>query len=276
MVEKGVLSQSKMYFHTPSDFAKEALFYLSYSGTFCCSNDYIVERNNWNSYLFMFVKKGKMRIFYEEKEYMASENSFVFLNCYKPHKYQAEEETVFDWIHFSGNASEAYYNLLYEASGCVFSIANNYVIQDYMTSILHAAKENHVEEDAVSIYIHKILYELKKKSSEVDSLQFKSILEAINYIESSFHTQIKLQDIANCAGLSPYHFSRVFKKHLNCSPYQYLINFRINHAKELLQNTDLSIQEITYECGFNSVPHFIKIFKEHTELTPKKFRNLPF
>ncbi|MEY8738939.1 helix-turn-helix domain-containing protein [Bacillales bacterium AN1005] len=41
-------------------------------------------------------------------------------------------------------------------------------------------------------------------------------------------------------------------------------------------NTDLSIQEITYECGFNSVPHFIKIFKENTELTPKKFRNLPF
>lgn len=141
MMEKGVLSHSKMFFHTPGEFAKKALFHLIYSGTFYCTNKYLIKRDNWNSYLFMHIRKGKVKIQYEGKEFIAAENTFVFLNCYKPHLYQAEEDTVFDWFHFSGNASEDYFESLYSNSGCVYPIDNNFLICDCMKSILVMAEK---------------------------------------------------------------------------------------------------------------------------------------
>ncbi|WP_394236774.1 AraC family transcriptional regulator [Niallia oryzisoli] len=276
MIEKGVLSHSKMFFHMPSEFSKKALFYLIYSGTFHCTNEYLVERDNWNSYLFMYVKKGRMKIQYDQKEYIATENSFVFLNCFKPHLYQAEEDTIFDWFHFSGNASNDYFEFLYSNHGCVYSIYRNFVITDCMSSILDMAERDILDEDEASIMIHKILYELKQLSNHAEGTHINSIRSAIKYLESNYQDQISLIDLANRANLSPFHFSRVFKKHMNCSPYQYLISYRINNSKKLLHNTNLSVQEIAYASGFNSVPHFIKIFKQHTNVSPKKFRDLQF
>ena len=259
-----------------SEFSTKALFYLIYSGTFYCTNEYLIERHNWNSYLFMHVRKGRMRIKYEGKEFIATENTFVFLNCYKPHLYQAAEDTIFDWFHFSGNASKDYFELLFNKNGCVYSIDNNFEIYDCMTSILSMAENNKIDEDAVSIMIHKILYELKQLSNQADAVHINTIRSAIKYLESHYQDQITLNDLADYVRLSPYHFSRIFKKHMNCSPYQYLINYRINNAKKLLHNTNLSVQEIAYASGFNSVPHFIQIFKKHTNVSPKKFRDIQF
>ncbi|GKU83593.1 AraC family transcriptional regulator [Niallia sp. NCCP-28] len=276
MIEKGVLPESKMFFHMSSDFSVKALFYLIYSGTFYCTNEYVIERHNWNSYLFMHIRKGKMRIEYEDKEFIATENTFVFLNCYKPHLYRTEEDTIFDWFHFSGNASDDYFEQLFNNNGCVYSIINNFVIDDCMTSILNMAENDRIDEDAVSIMIHKILYELKNLSNQADEVQLSMIRSVVKYLESHYQDPITLNDLADRARLSPYHFSRIFKKHMNCSPYQYLINYRINNAKKLLHNTSLSVQEVAYANGFNSVPHFIQIFKKHTNLSPKKFRDIQF
>ena len=118
--DKGTLPQSRMYFTMANEFAKKALYHLIYSGTFYCTDKYKVSRDNFNSYLFMYIKKGKMKINYRNHEFVASEGNFVFLNCFEPHIYEAEEEeNVFDWFHFAGNSSNAYFDLLYEKHGCV-------------------------------------------------------------------------------------------------------------------------------------------------------------
>ncbi|MFK4997541.1 helix-turn-helix domain-containing protein [Bacillus sp. N9] len=63
---------------------------------------------------------------------------------------------------------------------------------------------------------------------------------------------------------------------MNCSPHQYLINYRINNAKKLLYNTKLTIKEIAFTCGFNSVSHFTTTFKKHVNVSPNKFRETQF
>lgn len=274
MIERGVLPQSKIFFHMGSEFSTKALFYLIYSGTYYCTKEYITERQNWNSFLFMHVKKGKLRILYEDKEFTATENTFVFLNCYQPHLYQAEEDTIFDWLHFSGNASEDYFDLLFNNVGCVFPIGNNFVVSNCMATILNMAESEQTDEDHISILIHTILSELRQLSIHPD--KFLTIRNSIKYLETHFKEQINLNDLADSAGLSPYHFSRVFKKQMNCSPYQYLISYRINNAKKLLHNTNLSVQEIAFASGFNSPSNFIQVFKKHTNVSPKKFRELKF
>ena len=72
--------------------------------------------------------------------------------------------------------------------------------------------------------------------------------------------------------LSQFHFSRLFKQSLGLSPYQYLIEQRIERAKQLLKETNQSILDIALNCGYNSHSHLSKQFRQVTGMTPKAYR----
>jgi AraC-like DNA-binding protein len=190
--------------------------------------------------------------------------------------YRANEDLVFEWFHFSGNSSQYYFELLFEKRGCVFPIGDNFIIPECMGQILHMAEKGDVNEHFISINISKIMYELNEISNDTADGQEKLIAQAIAYIESHFNHEIHLRELARYVSLSPFHFSRIFRKYTGYSPYEYIINFRINYAKKLLRNTALSIKEISVASGFNSDTHFITTFKKHTNLTPKQFREIQF
>lgn len=86
---------------------------------------------------------------------------------------------------------------------------------------------------------------------------------------------ISLDHIAEAAHISPFHFSRVFKKETHLSPHQFLLNLRIKNATGLLLHTSLSIREIGGRSGFNNPEHFITAFKKRTGLSPNQFRKSP-
>lgn len=276
IIEKGVLHKSEIFFHTPSEFAKKALYCLHDSGVFYCNDKYCVERDSYNNYLIMLIRKGSMTVRYKNQEFQATKDTLVFLNCHQPHMYRANENLIFEWFHFSGIASQHYFDLLFEKSGCTFSIQNNFLIPECMGQILRMAEKGNMNEHFISMNINKIMYELNEISNETKNIQDKIITQAIAYIESHFNHEINLKELAYYVNLSPFHFSRVFKKYTGYSPYEYIINFRINYAKKLLQSTNLSIKEISVACGFNSDTHFMTTFKKHTNLTPKQFREIQF
>ncbi len=276
IIEKGVLHQSEVFFHIPSEFAKNALYCLHDSGLFHCNDKYVVERDNYSNYLIMLIRRGSMTVRYGDQEFQAQKNTLVFLNCHQPHMYRANENLLFEWFHFSGISSQHYFDFLFEKNGCVFSIENNFVIPECMSQILLMAEKGNINEHFISMNIHKIMYELNEISNESTDIQEKIILKAIAYIESHFNLEINLKELAHYVNLTPFHFSRVFKKYTGYSPYEYVINFRINYAKKLLHNTQLSIKEISIAAGFNSDTHFMTTFKKHTNLTPKQFREIQF
>ncbi|MDE6659385.1 MAG: helix-turn-helix transcriptional regulator, partial [Eubacterium sp.] len=71
-------------------------------------------------------------------------------------------------------------------------------------------------------------------------------------------------------------FSKVFKETTGFSPYDYLLSVRLDKAKELLQKTDDSIQNIAFKTGFNSTSNFIYFFKKEMGISPLKFRKIRF
>ena len=71
-----------------------------------------------------------------------------------------------------------------------------------------------------------------------------------------------------------FYLTKLFKKYTSEGLYEYLINFRINKAKELLRTSQIPIYEISEKVGFESVSNFIKTFKQNEEITPLKFRKL--
>lgn len=98
------------------------------------------------------------------------------------------------------------------------------------------------------------------------------MLQISQYIHAHLDQEIKLADLANVAGISQFHFSRLFKQSMGISPHQYLIQQRVERAKQLLKSSKLAIAEIALQCGFNSQSHLGKSFREATGMTPNDYR----
>lgn len=278
--ESGLLQNSCTFFHTPSNMAKDMFFYLICAGHFFCSKNYCVKRNNYNSYLLMYVKAGSGTIHYDSKVFTVNENEVVILNCYKPHAYSSNNWETY-WIHFDGNVSDKFFNLLYERLGCVISLKNSLIIPQYLSLIIEDLKsEKLANEPRISCYIQQMLTELLLISSFTNDDGIKrndsTILNAINYIQINYKNKITLEELSSSVNMSPFYFSRLFKKETGYSPYEYIIITRINEAKKLLKNSNLLIKEIAFMIGFNSESNFVTCFKSHTNLSPKEFRETPF
>lgn len=100
-----------------------------------------------------------------------------------------------------------------------------------------------------------------------------SILQRIvDYIHVHYNKDISLNELAVLAGFSCYHFSRLFKKSMGLSPHRYVINHRIEKAKELLNETEFSIADVAFSVGYENLSHFRNIFYRATGVTPGEYR----
>lgn len=94
------------------------------------------------------------------------------------------------------------------------------------------------------------------------------------FINENLDEDLSLAEIAEIADLSQFHFARVFRKTTGLTPQQYLMQQRIERAKELLAKNDLPIVEISLRTGFKNQSHFTTLFHKFTKLTPKMWREL--
>lgn len=93
-----------------------------------------------------------------------------------------------------------------------------------------------------------------------------------NFIDERCTENIKLDDIANIAGFSKFHFVRIFKQVMNISCYDYLVNRRLTHAERLLIDSDLSVMQVAMKSGFSSLATFNRLFKAKRHCTPTEYR----
>lgn len=92
------------------------------------------------------------------------------------------------------------------------------------------------------------------------------------FVAANLANSFALADLANLAGMSPFHFARLFRDSLGTSPHQYVIGRRMEKAKELLIYSDLKIAEICRELGYESQSHFSETFRRAVGAAPSVFR----
>ncbi len=135
------------------------------------------------------------------------------------------------------------------------------------------------------IELMSILYELadERDYRTLSSTSFSSIKptgdsrrvqKVQEYIEHHYKEAIRLSDLAEIARMTPTAFSRFFKLRTGRSISDYLIDIRLGHATRALVDSTTSIAEICYECGFNNISNFNRIFKKKKGSSPKVFRDL--
>lgn len=99
------------------------------------------------------------------------------------------------------------------------------------------------------------------------------IIMAIEYIRENYHKPITLEEVADYVGISRVYLSQTFKKETNKNIWDYLAQYRLSKAKELLLTSNLKIYAIAELCGFGSPQYFNKIFKRLTGFSPYQFKD---
>jgi AraC-like DNA-binding protein len=97
-------------------------------------------------------------------------------------------------------------------------------------------------------------------------------VESALWIDANSHKPIALDDAAGQAGISPFHFLRLFSEVLGVTPHQYLVRSRLRHAARRLADDDSPITDIAYDVGFNDLSNFVRTFHRASGASPMRFR----
>ncbi len=102
----------------------------------------------------------------------------------------------------------------------------------------------------------------------------EKFLRVCNFINEHCTEDVTVEQLADIAGFSRFHFARLFKQFTNVSYYEYLTQKRIEHAEKLLITPDISITEVAMQSGFNSLSTFNRVFKNMKHCTPSEYKGL--
>lgn len=130
----------------------------------------------------------------------------------------------------------------------------------------------------ILVYIGRSRQTFKQPNTDLSVSRQKEYVEKFlyitDYINAHFAEDLRLEDISSLAGFSKYHFSRLFRQYTDASFYKYLNKKRIEHAKTLLLDPQLTVTEVATLSGFSSLSAFLRMFKQLNKCTPREFRNM--
>ena len=158
--------------------------------------------------------------------------------------------------------------------------------EDFLHLVSSLAAELSAEDAGREIFIAALIeqiivhllrhYSNMRRSDELElsrvGLIDRRIRRAVELMHARLDDDLSLKEIAAASYLSPFHFSRLFKKLTGATPHAYLAGQRVARARLLLAETDLSVTQISSRVGYTSPSHFTKAFRQATGLTPRAFR----
>lgn len=148
-------------------------------------------------------------------------------------------------------------------------------LMNEMLYIVHHAKESPFHLIGHLYLFLDYLTQSAKSKKLVQSSKMSDyyIKEAINYIEQNFQNNITIEDIAAVCGINRSYFGKIFRNSIGRSPQEFLMNYRMVKATELLKLTSLSIAEIGSAVGYENQLHFSRAFKNVYGISPREWRN---
>lgn len=218
-----------------------------------------------SDYHMLYVSKGEIRI---NQQTLKSGDSYLFLPYEQQiYTYKKVENSRYYWIHFTGNkVAETLSHC--EVSSGINRDNNRKQEKDTIFAMLTeelAGCCGETSEFAVSLFFSFLsLF----KSEHTESRRYAKAMKALQSVDNA----VTIASIAESYNISTSHFIRSFKSIYGLTPNEYRQNYRLNQAMHLLKTTNLSVQDISYQCGFSDQFYFSRLFKNKSGLSPYKYR----
>ena len=240
-----------------------------------------------NHFLFHYIISGTGTLYADDstgttKTYhlKSGEGFLIFPNQITTYIADKELPWEYVWIEFDGlRAKEAMDTAGFSLDRPIFHTKKRDMSQKMEEELVYIA--THSDETIFNIIGHLYLfldYFMRSTVSTVvkgsTKLQDYYIKEAITYIEQNFQNDISVVDIANRLGINRSYFGKIFKQTLKQTPQEFLINYRMIKATELLRLTKMSIRDISKAVGYENQLHFSRAFKKIYNISPREWRNI--
>lgn len=243
------------------------------------TNHFRQRRDPIDQYVLIYCVDGSGFFKLKGTEHQVEKNQFFILPAGVPHEYGAQKGgawTIY-WVHFQG-AHAAIYAQGMQAPQSI-NVALNSRIRDRIAifeEILSTLQlGNGIEElrYASSLLHHflasmRYLVQYRKGQKEQPGI----VDAAIHYMQENIESRITLKDILDYVGYSQSHFSSLFKKQTGQSPLAYFNLLKIEHARQLLKETDLKINQICYKIGIEDAFYFSRLFSKTIGMSPTQYR----
>ena len=239
-----------------------------------------------NNYLFHYVLSGKGKFFsvnpktFERKDYNVSPGEGFLICPNEICSYQSDKNDPWSylWIEFNGLKAKLYMD---EAgltpSNPIFKLKenpNSIKIIEEMNFLINNNKKNpSFIIGHLYLFINYLIeFSLNNTLNKLNDINELYIREALNFIEENYSRNISVKDISNRCNLSKSYFTRIFKKHMNITPQEFLIQYKMLKACSLLKDKSLSISQIAELLGYSNQFNFSAAFKKNFNISPSKWR----
>ena len=268
----GISPVSEYDIHTPSSLARRLYLYPLYSGYYKYGPGYFITRASYDSFLLMYLTRGRCEIEADGQPLEARAGQLVLLDYYRPHRYGSRDAWEASWLHFDGPIARAYEQEITARHGRILTPSAG--VPGLLYEIRSALRlPVSIGEAALSArLVHLLDLLLAGREAGQEEPGKDAAAEGIAYINEHFREPVSLELLAARAGMSPFHFLRIFSQAAGLTPHQYLISTRLCAARFLLRSTALSVKRIALDCGFSTEAAFCSTFRKWEGLTPSQYR----
>lgn len=233
-------------------------------------------------YLFHYIVSGEGNFYVTEEEksfHLTAGQGFLIppgVVC----SYEADLENpwTYIWIEFDGLKAEHFLKQAGLGSQqLIFSQtkpAKSSLVYSTATAVLNSHNNRSAGLIAqLYLFIDALITESSTRT-EINHSDAKDlyIREAINFVERNFQATITVDDMAQSCNLNRQYFSRLFKEQMNVTAQQFIIQYRLSQACEMLKNTNLSLTEIAERVGYSNQFNFSAAFKRQYKQSPSTWR----
>lgn len=237
-------------------------------------------REKAQGYQIFYSVTGKGWLNYDGKDNTIEPGDVVCIDLNKRHGIGAFPGYIWEhyWCMLGGLYFEEIYDILFGKSNIIKSENCEKINHLFIDLFSMRKADDRFFDMKGTLVIMQILCDLlpvNRFQTKEDQQQANQVENTIKYMKNNLGTDINLAQLSKISGYSPSRYSDIFKKITGISPGKYLLKKRMDYARKLLLETDLSVDIIAEMVGFKTRNAFITSFKKHTFITPGKFRKSP-
>lgn len=229
-------------------------------------------------YLIHLVLSGKGTFRLEDRTFALQAGAVFLIKPSQLCQYQADEEDPWEycWVGFNGAcANKLVSRLPFSDTMPVHQARNPETLHDILMKLYRSRGMEAQDEAAMVGYLYLFISALMKETREAEprasSSSSQYVLNAIKYIQFNYSHDISIDDVAKSVGVSRSHLYRVFMSNVGKSPIDYLTEYRIGEACNLLRTSNLSIAEVAISVGFFDQFYFSRVFKKSVGVPPSRY-----
>lgn len=229
-------------------------------------------------YLIHYILEGSGTFYMDDVKYNLTQGQGFLIPPNVIAYYLADQDTpwTYVWVGFHGLKADTY---LQRANITRHTPIFNYQgdsLKDYIFQMMDVDTFSAYRDLQLQGYLFLFISELVKNAPSDSSSKHSTtdiyIKEAMTFIENNYSRPIKISDIANNLSIDRSYFSNLFKKTLQKTPQEFLLEYRMNKACELMGNPNLSISNIALSVGYTDAFNFSKMFKKIKGTSPSDYR----